>query len=76
LRGVGEFVDGVEKPRIDVVLATGIDRKRCEQVALRYRDPASIDHEAWKDREEEGLLYVPHAGETLFRLETPPSWAR
>ena len=33
----------------------------------RYADYREIDPEAWKGREQEGILYVPHAGEMLFR---------
>jgi len=34
---------------------------------LGYIDPAEIDVESWKDREDERILYVPRAGEILFR---------
>jgi hypothetical protein len=34
---------------------------------LGYLDPASVHPEAWKDREDEGILYVPDAGEVLYR---------
>jgi nickel-dependent lactate racemase len=68
LRGVGTYEDGIERPRIRVTLATGIPRERCEKVNLGYLDPATIDVDEWKDREDEGLLLVPHAGETLYRL--------
>jgi nickel-dependent lactate racemase len=68
LRGAGTFVDGVEKARIDVTLATGIPRERCERIGLGYLDPASIDFDEWEDREDEGILIVPRAGEQLFRV--------
>jgi len=29
----------------------------------------------YKDREAEGVLYVPKAGELLFRLDDPPTWS-
>ena len=67
LRGMGTYVDGVERPRIQVTLATGIPRERCERVNLGYRDPATIDPAAWAGREDEGILLVPHAGEMLYR---------
>jgi lactate racemase len=76
VRGIGSFEDGVEKPRIRVALATGIPEARVRRVALEYRDPRSIDVGAWQHREEDGILCVPHAGETLFQLESPPPWAR
>jgi hypothetical protein len=45
-------------------------------VNLGYRDPASINVADYQDREEEGILYVPRAGEMLYRLQEPPAWAR
>ena len=69
LRGTGSYENRVEHPRIQVTLATGIPRQRCEQVNLGYRDPASIDPESWAGRQDEGLLLVPHAGETLYRIK-------
>ncbi|MEA3365630.1 MAG: hypothetical protein U9Q79_08320, partial [Candidatus Hydrogenedentes bacterium] len=58
----------IEKPRVQVTLATSISKEECEAVNLGYRDPDSINPDDWKDREEEGLLLVPHAGEVLYRL--------
>ena len=68
LRGAGMYIDGVERARIDVTLATGIPRERCERIGLGYLDPASIDPEDWADREDEGILLVPRAGEQLYRV--------
>ncbi|MHC4229754.1 MAG: lactate racemase domain-containing protein, partial [Planctomycetota bacterium] len=39
VKGIGTFIDGVEKPRANVVLATGIGRQRCEKVNLDYMNP-------------------------------------
>jgi nickel-dependent lactate racemase len=69
LRGIGSFENGVERPRIQVSLATRISRERCEAVNLGYRDPDSIDPDAWKNREDEGVLFVPKAGEILYLLK-------
>ena len=71
LCGVGEFDEGTgeETTRIKVTLATGIPKERCEQVDLGYMDPKEIDIEAWKGREDEGILVVPRAGEMLYRLK-------
>jgi lactate racemase len=69
LRGMGTFENGIEKPRVQVTLATGISAERCKKVNLGYRDPASIHPEEWANREAEGILLVPHAGETLYRLK-------
>jgi len=68
VRGAGTYEDGVERPRIQVTLATAIPEDVCRQINLGYRDPATIDPEAWAHREDEGLLLVRHAGEYLYRL--------
>jgi len=67
LRGTGTYKDGREQPRVQVTLATGIPRERCERLGLGYRDPSSIDPKEWANREDEGILLVPRAGETLYR---------
>jgi nickel-dependent lactate racemase len=69
LRGDGSYENGVEKPRIEVTLATAIPRERCEQIGLGYMDPNAVDPESWADREDEGVLLVRRAGEQLYRLK-------
>ncbi|MCP4645973.1 MAG: hypothetical protein GY851_36350, partial [bacterium] len=69
VRGLGTFEDGVEKPRVTVTLATGIPKARTESVALSYRDPATINVDDYRGREDEGILVVDHAGEVLHRLK-------
>jgi nickel-dependent lactate racemase len=68
LRGIGTFENQVEKPRIQVTLATGISEQRCRRVNLGYLDPATIDTAEWEGREDEGILVVPKAGEMLYRV--------
>ncbi|RMG32525.1 MAG: DUF2088 domain-containing protein [Planctomycetota bacterium] len=68
VRGAGTFENGVEKPRIRVTLASQIPREVCERINLGYRDPASIDVDAYANREDEGILVVRKAGEQLYRL--------
>jgi nickel-dependent lactate racemase len=75
VRGIGTFADGVERCRIRVTLATGIPEEICREINLGYRDPSSIDPEEFAHREEEGILYVPKAGEMLYHLEERPLWA-
>jgi nickel-dependent lactate racemase len=70
VRGVGTFEDGIEKCRVRVTLATGIPEPICREINLGYRDPASIRKEEFADREDDGILLVPKAGEMLFRLES------
>ena len=72
VKGIGSFDNGVERPRIEVVLATGIPEAVCEKINLGYRDPNSINVDEWKNREDEGILYVPNAGEWLYRLKDDP----
>jgi nickel-dependent lactate racemase len=69
VRGMGTYENGVEHPRIQVTLATSIPPERCRRINLGYRDPASIDVKSFAGREDEGILYVPHAGEILYRLK-------
>jgi nickel-dependent lactate racemase len=68
LRGAGTYVNGVERARIKVTLATGIPRERCQRVGLGYLDPATVDPEAWSGREDEGVALIRRAGEVLYRV--------
>lgn len=72
VRGVGTYENGVEKPRIKVTLATQIPPELCEKINMGYRDPATINVDDYAGREEEGILYVPKAGEMLYRLKDDP----
>jgi len=74
--GQGTYENGVERPRAKVTLATGIDEATCRQINLGYRDWRTIRKEDFMDREDSGVLFVPKAGEQLYRLESPPAWAR
>ena len=69
VHGGGTYENGVEKPRARVVLATGIPESVCREINLGYRDPGSIRKEDFANREAEGILLVPKAGEMLYRLE-------
>jgi hypothetical protein len=69
LRGDGSYRDGVERPRIRVTLATGIPQERCASLGLGYLDPATVDPEAWANREDDGVLLVRRAGEMLYRVK-------
>ncbi len=68
VKGIGTFVDGVEHPRMEVTLATALPEALCHEVNLGYLDPTSIHPDDYTDREDEGILVVPNAGEMLFRL--------
>jgi nickel-dependent lactate racemase len=68
LKGAGAYSNGVEWPRIRVTLATGLSAQECRALNLDYRDPRSLDPQSFAGREKEGILYVPKAGEYLYRL--------
>ena len=71
VKGAGTYdaATGVEAPRIQVTLATGIPKERCQRINLGYRDYREITPDDWANREGEGLLLARNAGETLYRLE-------
>ena len=76
--GAGSYADGVEKPRIRVTLASGIPPDTCRRIGLGYMDPDGVDLNSWQGRENEGVLVVERAGETLYvvdpdRAESPSS---
>jgi nickel-dependent lactate racemase len=68
VKGIGTFRNGIERPRIQVVLATGIPEEICRRINLGYQHPQSINPERFQGREKEGVLVVPNAGEQLWRL--------
>jgi hypothetical protein len=69
LRGSGVMENGVEKPNVRVTLASRISAEDCAKLNLGYKDPASINISDWMNRETEGILYVPRAGEILYRIK-------
>lgn len=69
VKGIGKYINGKEYPRIEVILATGLSREVCEQINLGYLDHHTINIEEYRNREEEGILVVPRAGEMLYRLK-------
>ncbi len=68
VKGLGTYAGGVEQPRIKVTLATGIPKERCDRINLGYLDPREVRAAEWIGRQDEGILLVDHAGETLYRL--------
>jgi len=58
----------VETARIQVTLATSIPEEVCRQINLGYADYRSIEPQTWANREDEGILLVPNAGEVLYRV--------
>ena len=76
VKGLGTFENSVETPRARVTLATGIPESLCRKINLGYRDPRTIRFEDFANREDDGVLHVPKAGERLFRLQQSPAWAQ
>ena len=70
LKGLGTFDrnTGIETARIRVTLATGIPAGRCKIINLGYLAPAEVIGSEWQNREDEGILVVPQAGEMLYRI--------
>jgi hypothetical protein len=60
---------GVEKPNVRVTLASKIPPEDCAVLNLGYLDPATINPTDWQNREDEGILYVPRAGEKLYKVK-------
>ena len=75
VRGIGTFENGLERCRAQVTLASQIPADKCQRINLGYRDPASLRPGEFAQREAEGVLMVPKAGEMLFQLRNPPKWA-
>ncbi len=72
VRGIGTYENGVEKGRVKVVLATGISEAICRKINMGWMDYREINPADYADREAEGILYVPKAGEVLYRLKNAP----
>jgi nickel-dependent lactate racemase len=69
LRGSGKMENGAEKANVRVTLASRIPAGECAALNLGYADPDSFRIGDWENREDEGILCVPKAGETLYRLK-------
>ena len=67
IKGEGVYEDGVEKPRIEVILATGIPKETCRRLNIGYRDPKEINPAEWEGREDEGAHIIHDAGEVLHK---------
>jgi hypothetical protein len=46
------------------------------EINLGYRAPATVNPADFANREDEGILLVPKAGEMLYHLRRRPEWAR
>jgi nickel-dependent lactate racemase len=75
VRGLGTFENSIEKCRAQVTIASQIPEDKCKRINLGYHDPNSIRTGEFANREDDGVLLVPKAGEMLFQLTHPPKWA-
>lgn len=69
VKGIGTYEGGVEIPRVDVVLASRISKADCDRLNLGYLDPAKLNPADYINREHEGILMIPKAGEMLYRAK-------
>lgn len=69
VKGAGSYSGGLERPRIQVTLATSIPEAVCRRVNLGYKDPGTLNPDDWRGREDDGRLLVENAGEVLYRLQ-------
>ena len=74
VRGEATFEGNVETPRINVTLASRVPRVVCERLGLGYLDPSDVNLNAWQGQDD--TLFVPKAGERLYRLLPPQAAAR
>lgn len=72
VKGIGRYEDGIDYPRVEVILATQIPEETCRKINLGYMDYRTIDPATYMNRESEGVLCVPRAGEILYRLKNAP----
>ena len=69
VRGIGTMEDGVERPRIEVILASSLSEEECQRINLGYMDYRKINLDDYRNREDEGILFVDKAGEVLHRVQ-------
>ncbi len=67
VKGSGSFEHGIEKPRIEVFLATSIPEAVCRAVNLGYVDYRLLNIDEL--REQEDVLVIDDAGEVLFKRQ-------
>ena len=77
VHGIGTYdnATGTETFRIRVSLATGLSEAVCKKLNLGYRDWRTLAPADFADRESEGILLIPRAGEHLYHLREKPPWA-
>jgi hypothetical protein len=71
VKGAGKYdaATGIESPRWNVILTTGLSEEICKRIDLGYADYRTINPQEWENREDESILVVHHAGEVLYRVK-------
>lgn len=69
LRGSGSMENGMERANVKVTLASKLSAEDCARLNLGYLDPLKVKLDEWQHRESEGILFVPSAGEILYRVK-------
>jgi len=64
--GTYDAAAGVEAPRVQVTLATGIPKEHCALINLGYKDSAAVDPRDYQG--DPKTLVVERAGEMLYRV--------
>ncbi len=54
VRGIGTMENGVEKPRIEVILASAIPPELCKKISLGYLDPDTLNPDDYRGRRGRG----------------------
>jgi hypothetical protein len=71
VKGGGTYEDGVERPRIEVILATGIPADECAAINLGHMTGEEARALIARAGGDPDTLVVPHAGEILHRPAVP-----
>ncbi len=69
VRGSGAWINNQEQCRIKVTLASRISPEDCARLNLGYLNPDTINIEDFAGQEDQGILLVRKAGETLYRVK-------
>jgi lactate racemase len=72
VRGSGAWINNQEQCRIKVTLASRISPEDCTRLNLGYMNPDTINIEDFAGQEDQGILLVRKAGETLYRVKETP----
>jgi nickel-dependent lactate racemase len=68
VRGDGRYEKGQEHARVKVTLSSQISEGDCARLSLGYLNPSVVRIHEWENREGEGVLFAPKAGEMLYRV--------